>query len=267
MEHAYASVLALPLCEGKRVFGGLCIYASEPNAFDAEEIGLLEELANDLAYGIITLRTKAERDRIAYEHQHHEEILRKSLEESIQAIADTVEMRDPYTAGHQRRVGELAVAIAQELGLPEDTIHGIRLAASIHDLGKINVPAEILAKPGKLSNIEVMLMQTHAQAGYDILKAIKFPWPIAIIVWQHHERLDGSGYPQRLKNGEIVLESRIMAVADVVEAMASHRPYRASLGIDAALAEIERGRGSVYDSAVVDACLKVFREGRFAFAH
>ena len=174
-------------------------------------------------------------------------------------------MRDPYTAGHQRRVGELAAAIAQELGLSDDKIHGLRLAASIHDLGKIKVPAEILAKPGKLTNIELMLIKAHAQAGYDILKDIAFPWPIATIVWQHHERLDGSGYPLGLKDDQILFESRIMAVADVVEAMASHRPYRPSLGMEATLAEIERGRGSAYDPAVVDACLKVIREGRFAF--
>ncbi len=264
VRHGYSSILALPLPDGTRIFGGLCVYSPEPDAFHAEEIRLLEELANDLAYGVTTLRTKAERDRIAYEHEHHEEILRKSLEDSIQAIADTVEMRDPYTAGHQRRVGELAVAIAREMGLPEDKVHGIRLAASIHDLGKITVPAEILAKPGKLTNIEFMLIKAHAQAGYDILKDISFPWPIATIVWQHHERLDGTGYPQGLKSDQILLESRIMAVADVAEAMASHRPYRPSLGIEATLAEIERGRGTAYDPVVADACLKLFREKGYA---
>ena len=267
VKHGYVSVLALPLSDGMRIFGGLCVYSPELDAFHPEEIQLLEELANDLAYGVTTLRTKAERDRIAYEHEHHEEILRKSLEDSIQAIADTVEMRDPYTAGHQRRVGELAVAIAREMGLPEEKIHGIRLAASIHDLGKITVPAEILAKPGRLTNIEFMLIKAHAQAGYDILKDISFPWPIATIVWQHHERLDGTGYPQGLKSDQILLESRIMAVADVVEAMGSHRPYRPSLGIEATLAEIERGRGTAYDPAVADACLKLFHEGRFTLAN
>lgn len=247
-----------------KVFGMLTILAAEADAFDAGEIELLTELADGTAFGIGTLRTRAERDRITYAHVHHAEILQKSLEQSIQAIADTVEARDPYTAGHQRRVSELAVAIARELGLPEEKIHGIHLAAIIHDLGKIQVPAEILTKPGKLSDIEFMLMKTHPQAGYDILKDVDFPWPIADIVRQHHERLDGSGYPQGLKDGQILLESRIMAVADVVEAMASHRPYRPTLGIEAALQEIERGRGRAYDPAVVDACLKLFREGRFA---
>ena len=226
---------------------------------------LLEELADDLAFGITTLRTRAERDRMAEAHQHHEEILRKSLEDSIQAISDTVEMRDPYTAGHQRRVAQLAVAIAGELGLPKDDIHGIRLAADIHDLGKIRVPAEILSKPGKLTDIEYQLIKAHAQAGYDILKGIEFPWPLADIVLQHHERLDGSGYPQGLKGERILLGARIIAVADVVEAMASHRPYRPALGPDLALAEIERGRGTAYDPAVASACLKLFHEGRFAF--
>jgi len=225
----------------------------------------LEELAGDLAFGITTLRTRVERDRMTYAHLHHEEILRKSLEESIQAIVATVELRDPYTAGHQKRVASLAVAIASDLGLPKEEVHGIHLAASIHDLGKIRVPAEILSKPSKLYDMEFMLIKAHAQAGYDILKGIEFPWPIANMVLQHHERLDGSGYPQGLKGDQILLGSRIIAVADVVEAMASHRPYRAALGIDVALAEIEKGRGTAFDPAVVDACLKLFREGRFAF--
>jgi len=265
LSRGYASNIVLPLSDGHRTFGGLSIYSSEIGAFDEEETRLLAELANDLAYGIVTLRTRAERDRITYAHAHHAEILQKSLEQSIQVIADTVEARDPYTAGHQRRVGELATAIAREMGLPEEKIHGIHLAAVIHDLGKIHVPAEILAKPGKLTDIEFMLIKTHPQAGYDILKDVDFPWPIADIVRQHHEKLDGSGYPRGLKDGQILLESRIMTVADVVEAMASHRPYRPALGIEAALKEIERGRGSAYDPAVADACLKLFHEARFAF--
>lgn len=265
-KRGYASSLAIPLLDGARAFGALSIYSAEPDAFSEEEIGLLTELGNDLAFGIVSLRTRAERDRIAYQHVHHAEILQKSLEQSIAAIADTVEARDPYTAGHQRRVGELAVAIAREMRLPDEKIHGIRLAATIHDLGKIQVPAEILAKPGRLTKVEFMLIQAHPQAGYDILKGVDFPWPIADIVLQHHEKLDGSGYPQGLKDGQILLESRIMTVADVVEAMSSHRPYRAALGIEAALAEIERGRGGAYDPAVADACLKLFRDGRFAFS-
>jgi len=262
----YQSSISLPLKNSAGILGVLTIYASEPDAFNEAEVRLLQELAADLAFGIETLRAGIEHDRIVHEHLRDAEILMQSLEDSIKAIAATVEMRDAYTAGHQRRVGQLAVAIASELGLPEGTIRGIELAASIHDLGKIGVPAEILSKPTKLTDLELMLVKNHAQAGYDILKDIKFPWPIATMVWQHHERLDGSGYPQGLKGEQILLESRIMGVADVVEAMASHRPYRAALGIDIALKEIERGRDSAYDAAVVDACVRLFAEKRFAFS-
>ena len=267
LKRGYRSSIALPLKSPAGVLGVLTIYAAETDAFNEAEVGLLQELSDDLSFGLESLRTRAERDRNAHEHLHHAEILKKSLEDSIKAIADTVEMRDPYTAGHQRRVGDLAAAIARELGLPEETIHGIKLAATVHDLGKINVPSEILSKPGKLMDIEMMLIKSHSMAGYNIVKDIKFPWPIATVVLQHHERLDGSGYPQGLKGGQILLESRIMAVADVVEAMASHRPYRAALGIDIALQEIERGRGSAYDAAVVDACIRLFGEQRFAFSN
>jgi len=266
LKRDYQASIALPLKSAADTFGVLTIYASEPDAFNETEVILLQELAADLAFGLENLRTHAERDRVVYEQLHHTEILRQSLEDSIKAIANTVEMRDPYTAGHQRRVGQLAAAIARELGLPEDTMRGIELAASIHDLGKISVPAEILAKPTKLTAIEFMLLKNHAQAGFDIIKDIKFPWPIASMVLQHHERQDGSGYPQGLKGEQILLESRILAVADVVEAMASHRPYRAALGIDLALKEIERGRGTVYDAAVVDACSRLFTGKRFAFS-
>jgi PAS domain S-box-containing protein len=255
----YVSNLALPLKNKEKTFGALCIYSSEENAFDDKEIKLLEELANDLVYGIINLRARAL-------HEHHATLLRQSLEQSIQTIAATVEARDPYTAGHQNRVSELATAIAQEMKLPEEQIHGIQLASIIHDLGKIHIPAEILSKPGRLNKIEFMLIQTHPQEGYNILKDVKFPWPIADIILQHHEKIDGSGYPQGLKDDEILIEAKIICVADVVEAMSSHRPYRASLGIEPALDEIRRGRGTWYDSKIVDACIKLFEEKRFAFS-
>ncbi len=261
-----APSIDLPLAVNTQIVGTLAIYAANRDTFDAEEIRLLEKLAVDLAYGIENLRTRAERDQIAFAHQHHAEILLKAMEDSVQAIAATVEMRDPYTAGHQNRVAALAVAIAKELALSEDTIRGLHLAAVVHDLGKVQVPAELLSKPGKLSKIEFELIKCHAQVGYEILKGIDFPWPIATIVQQHHERQDGSGYPQGLKGEQILLESRILVVADVVEAMASHRPYRASMGIDAALKEIEGGRGTLYDIRVVDACLKLFRDQQFVFA-
>ena len=185
---------------------------------------------------------------------------------TIKAIADIIELRDPYTSGHQRRVSELAVSIAKELALPDSSIHGIELAARIHDLGKISVPSEILCKPTALTDIEFMLIKNHVQCGFKILKHINFPWPIAAMVLQHHERMDGSGYPRGLKEDAILLESKILMVADVVEAMMSHRPYRAALGIERALKEIENGRGTLYDIGVADACLRVFGENRFAFA-
>jgi len=180
-------------------------------------------------------------------------------------IASTVEVRDPYTAGHQQRVAQLAVAIAKEMRLPEDQVEGIKFAGVIHDLGKIKVPAEILSKPGKLSKAEFELLKGHPQSGYDILKAMDFPWPIAEIVLQHHERIDGSGYPDGLKGDETRVEARILAVADVVESMTSHRPYRPALDLDVALAEIDQGKGRIYDSAAVEACLKLFRADNFKF--
>jgi len=188
--------------------------------------------------------------------------LERALEGTVAAVASTVEMRDPYTAGHQRRVALVSAAIAKEMGLSAGRIHGLRLAGTVHDLGKINIPADILSKPGKLTPIEYEFIKTHPQVGYDILKPVEFPWPIADIVLQHHERLDGSGYPNGLKGDAIMLEARILAVADVVESMMSHRPYRAALGLEAALAEIRQGRGKLYDPLVVDACLKVFESGR-----
>jgi PAS domain S-box-containing protein len=191
------------------------------------------------------------------------ENLRKSLRATVNAMAVTVESRDPYTAGHQRRVADLARVIATEMKLSSDEIDSIRMAGIIHDLGKISIPAEILTKPTKLTNLEFNIIKTHSQAGYDILKDIEFPWPIARMVIEHHERVNGSGYPNGLKGDEILIESRILAVADVVEAMASHRPYRASLGIEPALEEIEKNKGIFYDEAVADACLRLFREKNY----
>jgi putative nucleotidyltransferase with HDIG domain len=190
-KRGFASAGSLPLKDGLRVFGVLTIYAAEPDAFDADELKLLLELATDLSYGIRALR-----DRVARESA--EQRWRTTLEATIGAIASTVEMRDPYTAGHQKRVAELAAAIAREIGLPKEEVHGIYLAGIIHDVGKITVPAEILSKPGKLSPLEYRLIQAHAQSGHDIVRGVDFPWPIAEMILQHHERLDGSGYPNAL---------------------------------------------------------------------
>ena len=186
--------------------------------------------------------------------------LRKALGGTIEAMALTVETRDPYTAGHQRRVSNLARGIATEMGVSKAQIQGVRMAGVIHDIGKISVPGEILSKPGNISQNEFGIIKEHPQVGYNILKTVDFPWPIAQIVLQHHERMDGSGYPNGISGENILLEARILAVADVVEAMASHRPYRAALGINLALNEISKNRGSSYDSKVVDACLRLFNE-------
>lgn len=254
----YASTIALPLNENGRTFGVLVIYASEPNAFSTDEVALLEEMADDLAFGIGTLRLRQEQQRNA-------ERLRKGLEDTVLAISAMVEMRDPYTAGHEQRVAELAAAIATEMGLPEARVYGIHLAGTIHDLGKIRVPAEILSKPGRLNDVEYQLVKEHPQHGYEIVKNIEFPCPVAQMVLQHHERLDGSGYPRGLKGDEILPEARILSVADVVEAMSSHRPYRPGVGLAAALEEIGRNRGILYDPVAVDACMRLFREKNYSF--
>jgi PAS domain S-box-containing protein len=186
--------------------------------------------------------------------------LQKSIRTTIQVLGTAAETRDPYTAGHQKRVADLACAIATEMGLPLNIIEGIHLAGTIHDIGKISIPSEILTKPAKLTALEFSLVQSHVQHGYEIIKDVESPWPLANIVRQHHERVDGSGYPQGLKGTDILLEARILAIADVVEAMSSHRPYRPALGIDLALEEISGNKGTLYDADAVDACLKLFRE-------
>lgn len=193
------------------------------------------------------------------------EVSRKNLEATIDVIAATLESRDPYTAGHQRRVAHLAAAIAREMGMSAAQVEGIHFGALIHDLGKIRVPDELLCKPTRLTPAEFNLIKTHPDVGGDIIRGIDFPWPVATMIRQHHERMDGSGYPQGLKGDEILLEARILAVADTVEAMASHRPYRAGLGVEAALTEIERNSGKAFDPSVVQACLRLFRQQGYAF--
>ena len=193
--------------------------------------------------------------------------LRVALEATVQAIAMIVETRDPYTAGHQRRVADLAVTIAREMGLSDDQLDGLRLASTVHDIGKIRVPAEILCMPRKLTDIEFSLIKMHAQCGYDILKDIEFPWPIARIVHEHHEKMNGSGYPDGLTGDQCLLASQILSVADIVEAMSSHRPYRPGLGLQAALDEINRNKGICYDPGAVDACLMLFNEKGYQIVH
>jgi len=219
----------------------------------------------DKPYVVDIVRDITGRKKDEEERRISTELLGQTLTQTIEAIAAMVEARDPYTAGHQRRVAALSSAIATEMGYPADMIHGLALAAIIHDLGKIHIPAEILSKPGLLGQIEYELIKCHPQAGYEIIKDVQFPWPIAQMVLQHHERLDGSGYPHGLTAEQILPEAKILAVADVVEAMVSHRPYRPGLGVEAALKEIAKGRGTLYDPQVVDACTVLIHERGYVF--
>lgn len=263
-QNQFQSYIGLPLKSGGAViFGVLNIYSTEVDAFSENEVLLLEELAADLAFGICNLRTKEERNHFQSENQKGVEQLKAALISTIKAIGNTVEKRDPYTAGHQNNVAGLAEAIAREMDLDEDIIEGLKLGASIHDIGKIYVPSEILNRPGKLTDAEFSIIKSHPEVGYEIIKDVIFPWPVAEMILQHHERIDGSGYPKGLKGEEIILEARILTVADVVEAITAHRPYRAAHGIDKALHEIEAKRGQFYDATVVDACLRVFRQNGY----
>jgi len=265
VKRGFLSSIALPLKSNGDVFGALSIYDNNPGTFDKSETRRLMGLTNDLAYGIIALRTRIERIQAGEQIELHLDKLQKALSGTIEVVASTVEVRDPYTAGHQRRVATLARAMAELLELSDSQIEGIFMAGVVHDLGKIYVPAEILSKPSRLNDIEFNLIRTHSQVGYDLLKSIDFPWPIAQIVYQHHERLNGSGYPQGLDDEQILVEAKILSVADVVEAMASHRPYRPARGIDSALEHIQEEKGNLYDSSAVDSCINLFSNKGFVF--
>ena len=214
---------------------------------------------------VLVFRDVSGRQRVEQALRDSVENLRRTLEETVNALTVTSEKRDPFTAGHQQRVSRLASAMARVLGLSDDEREGLRVAGLVHDIGKIHVPSEILAKPEILSDMEMGIVRGHSLVGYEILKDIPFPWPVARMVLEHHERMDGSGYPGGLRGNEILIQSRILGVADVVEAMTSHRPYRAALGLDLALEEIRERQGTAYDSDVVAACLTVFAEGAFHF--
>jgi PAS domain S-box-containing protein len=217
--------------------------------------------------GVIAVNQDITRRKLAEENLEKSLIaVRKNLKDAITTLAKIVEMRDPYTAGHQRRVAALATAIAKEMSLSEDQTDQVQMAAIVHDIGKIYIPSDILSKPARLTEVEFQFIKTHPRGGYDIVKGIDFPGAVAESVLQHHERMDGSGYPSGLKDNEILLEAKILAVADTVEAMASYRPYRPSLGIDKALEEISDKKGKLFNESVVDACLRLFREKGFNFA-
>ncbi len=240
---------------------GIYDYIIKP--FDTKR--LLITVAGALIRRDLQVANRAYSEELEHMVEERTEKLRKALNGIVHAMALTVEMRDPYTAGHQYRVTKLALAIAGQDGLSEEKMEGLRMAGMIHDLGKMAVPAEILSKPGKINDNEFAIIKSHPQVGYNILKGIEFPWPVAKMVLQHHERINGSGYPQGLTLDDILPEARILAVADVVEAMSSHRPYRPALGTNKALDEISKNRGVLYDPDVVDACLRLFREKHFEF--
>lgn len=253
------AMLILPLGDnGDR--GAFVIYTRHPNVLNEVRTNLFSELADDVNYGIHTLRLRERYAEVYADRANKLVQLKESLDGIIHSVALMVEARDPYTAGHQNRVSDLAAMIAEKLGWDADRIEGLKLAGIVHDIGKIQIPAEILTKPTKLSNLEYEMIKTHSQTGYDILKDIHFPWPIAKMIYQHHECLDGSGYPLGLKGDEILMEAKILTIADVVEAMASHRPYRASLGMDTAMEEIQKYRGIRYDPDIVDACVELFKK-------
>ena len=266
------SWIGVPLIAKGGTVGFLTIDHREPGVYDEESAETAEAFASQVAIAIENARLYEEAQRELAERKRAEEELQRTLEKLrealggiIQTVALTVETKDPYTAGHQRRVANLARAIATEMGLSPEQIEGIRMAGGIHDIGKISIPAAILSKPTRLTEFEWGIIKMHSQVGYDILKKIEFPWPVAQIVLQHHERLDGSGYPQGLSGKDILMKARILAVADVVEAMASFRPYRPARGIDKALEEISQNRGILYDADAVDTCLKLFTENGFEF--
>ena len=207
----------------------------------------------------------AERNQADAELKRSFEKLRRAQDQTVVALASASEIRDPYTSGHQQRVTKLACSIAEDMGFTKNLIEGLRIAGLLHDIGKISVPAEILSKPGKITQDEYNIIKQHCQIGYEILKGIEFPWPVAQIVLQHHEKMNGSGYPLGLTGEEILLEARILAVADVIEAMSSHRPYRPGLGIDKALDEVMNNKSTFFDPAVVDTCWDLFSSGKFKF--
>ncbi len=259
-QRAYASSIALPLKIEGEVSGALNIYAEEIDAFDNCELALLTKLADNLSYGIVSLRARADQKKVREELEESVQSLQNSLDGAVKALSAAGEKRDPYTADHQKRVSEIAQGIATILGLTQPEIKSIVIAGLLHDIGKMSIPLDILNKPRALLDIEKTLVKTHSQNGFEIVQLIPFKEPVAEIVLQHHERMNGSGYPFGISGDEIIPAARILAVADVVEAISSLRPYRQALGVDKALVEILQNKGILYDDDVVNACLKYFNK-------
>ncbi len=249
---------------GGEVYGFLAAAVSS-RLIPEEERSLMIEVGADIALALHNGDLEARRSRAQQELAESFENLRRALEATVRAVAATAEKRDPYTAGHQERVARLACAIAEEMGLPKEQVEAVRISAILHDIGKVSIPVDILNKPGPLNELEMRFIRTHPETAYDIVQAIPLPWPVAAIVLQHHERMDGSGYPAGLRGDEIMLEARILGVADTVEAMAAHRPFRPAMGLEAAFREISRHEGVLFDPRVVKACLRVFSQRGFQF--
>jgi PAS domain S-box-containing protein len=260
--HGIRSVVCIPLLVKDGWRGVLIIYAANPNAFEAPAIEVFQHLAEQIVHGVHALNQGLALDAGQIALAHMQEQLTEALSAMVMPMLAAMEMRDPYTAGHENRVAEIAVAIGNEMGWPEERLHGLRVAAQVHDIGKISIPAQILTKPTRLTAGEWALIHEHPETGYTILKDVPFAWPIAEIVRQHHERLDGSGYPLGLKGDAILPEARVMAVADMVEAMASHRPYRPAIKLNVVLQQIEKEAGSLLDVEAVRACATLFRQKR-----
>jgi HD-GYP domain-containing protein (c-di-GMP phosphodiesterase class II) len=257
LRRRFNAVIALPIELDSGVWGALGIASDRVGAFDEPEVHVLQQLAANVSFALSVLETRQERDAAARRAE-------MALAAVTESLSKALEWRDPYTAGHERRVAVLSAILGRELGLDDDDLRGIEVAAGIHDIGKIAVPAEILSNPGVLNSAQLDLLRAHCQIGYDIIREADFPWPVAQMVLQHHERLDGSGYPNGLVDGQIGVGARIIAVADVVEAMAAHRPYRPAHPLPEAVDHIIRQRGVLYDPDVADALQVLFNDGRLA---
>ena len=258
LKRNYRAMAAVPLIYNKKIIGNLNVYSGIEDSLNNQEIKFLKEVADDIAIGIKSIRYEKELERNYIN-------TKRALYETINSFALISERRDSYTAGHQKRVAVLSRAIAKEMKLDINIIEGIYLTSILHDIGKMSIPLSILSKPACLSKAEIMLIQSHCKEGYDILKNIEFPWPIAETILQHHERLDGSGYPYGLKDKDILLEAKILSVADTIEAMSSHRPYRPAIGLNQALKEIDKNKDILYDNLTVNICIDLFKNKKFRF--